>query len=129
MISLSRNDYEPDLCFFDKSKSKAFKKRQSLFPAPDLVIEVLSKGTAKNDKGIKYEDYQAHNVLEYWMIDPVNEVVEQYRLNKKGKYELILKANKGIIECKAIKGFKISLESIFDEEKNLEELERLLSID
>jgi len=126
MISLSRNDYEPDLCFFDKNKSEKFKKGQSLFPAPDLVVEVLSKGTAKNDRGVKSSDYQAHFVLEYWIVDPINEVIEQYRLDEKGEYELILKASSGIIECKAIKGFKIPIESIFDTEKNLEELGKIL---
>lgn len=126
MISLSRNDYEPGLCFFDKSKSEKFKKGQSLFPAPDLAVEVLSKGTAKNDRRVKFNDYQAHLVLEYWLIHPIDEVIEQYRLDKKGEYELILKAKNGIIECKAIKDFKISIESIFDMEKNLEELGKIL---
>ncbi len=127
MIALSRNDYEPDLCFFDKAKSKKFKKGQSLFPAPDLIVEVLSKGTAKNDRGIKFKDYQAHNVLEYWIIDPFKEVLEQYRLDKKGAYELVLKASKGEVECKAVKEFKILIVSIFDNDSNLEELTRILT--
>ncbi|MEM1321813.1 MAG: Uma2 family endonuclease [Bacteroidota bacterium] len=104
MISLSRNDYEPDLCFFKSETSKHFKKGQSLFPAPDLVVEVPSKKTAKIDREIKFEDYQAHQVLEYWIIDPNREIIEQYRLNKsKSTYELILKASDGWIECKAVK--------------------------
>jgi len=127
MISLSRNAYEPDLCFFDKGKSEKFKKGQSLFPAPDLVVEVLSKGTAKNDRGVKFNDYQSHLVLEYWIVDPVNKIIEQYRLDKKGEFELILKSSNGTIESKAIKGFKISIESIFDKQKNLEELGKILN--
>jgi len=127
MISLTRNDYEPDICFFDKSKSVKFKKGQSLFPAPDLIVEVLSKSTTKNDRGIKFEDYQAHQVLEYWIIDPLKSMVEQYRLNTKGTYELILKAKKGTLESKAIKGFTIPIESIFDENINLETLEKILN--
>ncbi len=128
MISLSRNDYEPDICFFDKSKSDKFKPEQSLFPSPDLVVEVLSKGTSKNDQGVKFEDYQAHNILEYWIIDPVKKIIEQYRLSENGSYELILKAGSGIIESKAIKGFSIPIEAIFDEDKNLEAVENLLKI-
>jgi len=128
MISLSRNDYEPDICFFDKSKSDKFKTGQSLFPAPDLVVEVLSKRTSKNDRGVKYNDYQSHNVLEYWIINPRKKIIEQYRLDKKGIYELILKAGNGTIESKAIKGFKIPIESIFDEDKNLETLAKILTI-
>ncbi len=126
MISLSRNDYEPDICFFKKEKSKKFKKGQSLFPAPDFVVEVLSKGTAKIDKGIKFKDYQAHQIFEYWMINPSTEVVEQFRLNKKGEYELILKTKTGIIECKSIKGFKIPVKAIFNEDQNMKEIERII---
>ncbi len=127
MISLSRNDYEPGLCFFNKEKSRDFTKGQTLFPAPDLIVEVLSKGTAGNDRGVKFDDYQAHKILEYWIIDPDKETVEQYRLNEAQKYELILKASEGDINCKAIGGFKIAIASIFDEEVNLRELKRILA--
>ena len=126
MISLSRNDYEPDLCFFNNDKAKHFKKGKTLFPAPDLIVEVLSKSTAKNDRGIKFKDYQGHGVLEYWIIGPTEEVVEQYRLHKKGEYELILKASSGNIKSKAIKGFEIPITAIFDEDKNLEVLASIL---
>ena len=126
MITLTRNDYEPDLCFFKKEKSKHFKEGQSLFPAPDLIVEVLSKGTFRNDRGVKFEDYQAHEVEEYWMIDPIKKIVEQYRLDETKNYELILKSKNGIIECQPIKGFKIPVEAIFDEGKNLKELGKIL---
>ena len=128
MITLSRNDYEPDLCFFKKAKAKAFKDGQSLFPAPDLVVEVLSKGTSKNDRGIKFEDYQAHEVMEYWIVDPIKKIIEQYQLNKSKKYELILKAKSGTIESKAVKGFSFKIAAIFEEKKNMEELMRLLKV-
>ncbi len=129
MISLTRNDYEPDICFFKTEKSRNFKKGQSLFPAPDLIVEILSKRTKKNDRGIKFQDYQAHGVFEYWLIDPVDEMVEQYRLDSRREYELILKDRKGVIECEAVDGFRIDITSIFKDEKNLEELRRVLGDD
>jgi len=128
MITLTRNDYEPDICFFSSKKSKNFKKGQCLFPAPDLVVEVLSKSTAKNDRKLKFKDYEAHEILEYWIIDPNKEVLEQYRLNKKKAYELILKSKDGRVESKAIKGFKIDIESIFDDEENLKEVEKIVKM-
>ncbi|MDX2245691.1 MAG: Uma2 family endonuclease [Bacteroidia bacterium] len=128
MISLSRNDYEPDICFFQNEKAQTFKKGQSLFPAPDLVIEVLSTKTAGNDRGIKFSDYQAHQIREYWIIDPDKEVLEQYRLNDQNEYELILKARKGMLDCVPVNGFKIEIEAVFDEDKNLEELLRILNL-
>ncbi len=126
MIALTRNDYEPDVCFFKKEKSKDFKKGQTRFPAPDLVVEILSKGTSKIDRTIKFEDYQAHAVQEYWMIDPVKETIEQYRLDKKGKYELILKSTSGQLKCKAIKGFEVPIEAIFNEAENLSAIQEIL---
>ena len=48
--------------------------------APDLVVEVLSPSTAKNDKGYKKEAYAAAGVKEYWIVDPANKFIEQYFL-------------------------------------------------
>lgn len=127
MISLSRNDYEPDICLFRKEKSDTFTKGQSLFPIPDLVVEILSKRTAKNDRGVKFDDYEAHKVTEYWIIDPEKEILEQYRMSEVGKYELMLKSGEGTIISESIDGFQISIRSIFDEEENLKELKRLLA--
>jgi len=113
MIQLTRNDYEPDLCFFKKSTSSKFKKGQTIFPAPDFIIEILSKGTAKRDRGIKYQDYEKHQVEEYWIIDAQKKTIEQYRL-KKGKYELVLKSKTGEVESFAIKGLKFPIKTIFN---------------
>ncbi len=71
MIALTRNDYEPDICFFESDKAQHFKNDQVLFPAPDFVVEILSKRTSKNDHTIKKQDYAQHGIKEYWIIDPV----------------------------------------------------------
>ncbi|MBI1296486.1 Uma2 family endonuclease [bacterium] len=81
MVSLSRNDYEPDICFFNAETAAGFLPEQMRFPAPDLVVEVLSTSTAANERCIKFEDYAAHGVSEYWIIDPDAETVEQYQLS------------------------------------------------
>lgn len=55
--------------------------------APDLVVEVLSPGTAKNDKGYKKELYEQSGVKEYWIVDPNICSIETYLLSD-GKYHL-----------------------------------------
>lgn len=125
MVSLTRNDYEPDICFFGNEKAKSFKKNQMQFPAPDFVVEVLSASTAKYDRETKFQDYAAHGVAEYWIIDAEKEIVEQYYLQNE-KYELILKAKDGTIESFVLSKFKIPIQAIFDEQENLEALTNLI---
>lgn len=48
--------------------------------APDLVVEVLSPSTTKNDRLHKKEAYEKSGVLEYWIVDPANKTVEQHLL-------------------------------------------------
>lgn len=58
--------------------AKTFDDDTTLFPAPALAVEVLSKATADNDRGIKFEDYAANGVTEYWMVDPADRAIEPY---------------------------------------------------
>ena len=126
MTALTRNDYEPDICFFGREKADQFSKKQTLFPAPDLVIEVLSDGTAKRDRGIKYTDYQAHDVEEYWIVDADEEYVEQYHLVD-GEYRLVLKSGEGHIRSFAVPGFTIPIQAIFDEDVNMQTMATILT--
>lgn len=118
MVSLSRNDYEPDVCFWSINKSNRFQQRQAQFPAPDFVVEVLSVSTEANDRGIRYQDYESHGVREYWIVDPEKQTVEQYLLEA-DQYELRMKAADGIVKSVAVDGFTIPVRTIFDEEENV----------
>jgi Uma2 family endonuclease len=125
LIALTRNDYEPDLVFFNNEVSKKFTKDQWKFPTPDFIVEVISTSTKDRDREIKFQDYAAHGVKEYWIIDATLEVIEQYILDEK-KFDLKLKASDGHIESLAIKGFKIAIRAIFDKSENMIELKRIM---
>ncbi len=133
LISLTRNDYEPDICFWKKEKASAFTPRQTRFPAPDFIAEILSERTEKIDRSIKYDDYAAHGVGEYWIIDPVGETIEKYILKSSGTpptypyYELALKVRTGLINSDAVAGFEIPARAVFDENENLAALRKILS--
>ncbi len=124
MVRFSRNDYEPDLCFFKSSLSKEFKDDQTLFPVPHFIVEVLSPGTEERDRGVKFEDYALHGVEEYWIIDPGIQVVECYHLDGK-KYKLAQKVEDGQLEFKIIEGLTIPFNALFDHSANLEALQKL----
>jgi Uma2 family endonuclease len=126
MIRLTRNDYEPDLCFFLKETAKDFKQDQMLFPAPDFVVEVLSPSTENTDRTIKMEDYAQHGIKEYWIIDAEAGFVEQYLL-KDEKYALHQKSASGNIQSMVIKGLDIPVQAIFDKDVHSETIRRFLS--
>ena len=55
-------------------------RRNGVYGAPDLVVEVLSPSTAKNDKGYKKTVYESSGVPEYWIVGPVGRSIEVYLL-------------------------------------------------
>lgn len=79
-----QNRFIPDgmiVCNLDKIK------RDGVYGAPDLVIEVLSPSTARYDRGPKKDAYEAAGVREYWIIEPEAKSLEVYLL-KAGKFIL-----------------------------------------
>lgn len=62
-------------------------KKDGIYGAPDLIVEVISKSTAKNDKDYKFKIYELYGVKEYWIIDINNKSIEVYFL-KENKFEL-----------------------------------------
>jgi Uma2 family endonuclease len=125
LVTLTRNDYEPDLCYFSSAKAQDFTPHQTKFPAPDFIAEILSPGTETMDRGIKFKDYALHGVREYWIIDPEEEFVEQYFLAG-DLYELHVKVITGVLESTVIKDFVIPVRAIFDEAEQFAALQTLL---
>ncbi len=56
--------------------------------APDVVVEVSSPGTATHDRRSKYDTYARAGVQEYWLVDPVAQVVEVLSLED-GVYQSV----------------------------------------
>lgn len=53
-------------------------KHDGIYGAPDLVVEVLSRITAKNDRSKKKYTYAKYGVKEYWIVDVWSKSVEVY---------------------------------------------------
>ena len=72
-----KDHFIPDFMIVcDKNKIK----RTHVEGAPDLVVEVLSPGTAKRDKIHKKNLYERCGVREYWIVNPIDRSIEQYVL-------------------------------------------------
>jgi len=129
LVETTRNDYEPDICYWTKKQAAGFDEDTMAHPPPTLVVEILSKGTQNKDRGVKFDDYAAHGIAEYWIIDPKKKIVEQYLLNEVEKvYELFKKLTiSKTLTSKALKGFKIPVKAIFDKQESLSTLRQLIA--
>jgi Uma2 family endonuclease len=80
-VIFGEGDYlEPDLIFVRRDREDEVIQDHGAVAAPDLVIEILSDSTARRDRGIKRERYEAYGVPEYWIIDTDAKQVEVLRL-------------------------------------------------
>ena len=73
----------PDLVYFSNESRERVISGERLTSAPDLVIEILSKGAAntRRDRIVKRQLYAKHGVPEYWIIDFQRRAIEVYRLD------------------------------------------------
>nr|AQQ74603.1 hypothetical protein [uncultured bacterium] len=113
-IECSRNIYEPDICFWSLEVSSRFEPDQMLFPPPAYIAEVLSPSTTDADRGIKFRDYAAHGVQEYWIIDPEHQVIEAYDTHEglfllRGKYQ-----GETPLEVRSLPGLNFPARAVFE---------------
>ena len=83
------NIFRVDFVYYSMSNSKTVfdDVKKTIHGVPDMVAEVFSRSTMKNDVGIKKEIYERNGVGEYWIIDPWRENINVYLL-RDGKYFL-----------------------------------------
>jgi len=73
------NVFQPDILFVSEQRKQLLSER-GVEGAPDVVIEILSPSTARQDLGPKKRVYTVTGVREYWVIDPELEQLSLFRL-------------------------------------------------
>lgn len=111
-VILSEHDVlEPDLLFV-LNEHRDF-LQDWVRGAPDLVVEILSPTTEGRDRGLKLKAYARYGVGEYWILDPVAQVIEVYRLTAKG-FQLAATCAKGkMVDTPLLPGFSLAVGSVF----------------
>jgi Uma2 family endonuclease len=75
---------EPDLLYLSNERAAHVLTDANVRGAPELIIEIGSKGTRKRDETIKRRLYERSGVSEYWVVDPEIDVVRVYRRSIEG---------------------------------------------
>lgn len=79
--------YKPDLVVITEENKNIMSSNKAIHGVPDMVAEVLSRSTRKNDLTVKKDTYEKYGVKEYWIVDPLMKIISVYIL-RDGKYAL-----------------------------------------
>jgi Uma2 family endonuclease len=104
---------QPDVLFISRERNKLITSKE-ITGAPDLAVEIVSPSSKKTDRSLKSTAYADSGISWYWIVDPDDRTVEEYRLES-GKYHLVRSWNKtDVFEPKLFPGLTVPLESLFD---------------
>ncbi len=95
---------EPDLLYIASSHLDRLKGTY-LDGAADMAVEIISKDSINRDRGEKFVEYEAGGVLEYWLIDPIRQQAEFYRLGADNLYHPVPLDDEGVYHSEVVKGF------------------------
>ena len=103
---------QPDICVIcDETKLDD----RGCCGAPDLVIEILSPGNSQKEVRFKYDIYEEAGVLEYWLVNPVEQNLIVYSLDESAKFSGgKMYASGDIIHSTSINGLSIDMNEIFE---------------
>lgn len=104
---------QPDICVIcDPEKLDV----RGCLGAPDMIIEILSPGTAGKDLNEKFYLYEESGVKEYWVVYPGENVLEIFLANEEQKYVSTGRyTRKDKVSVHVLDGLEIDLSEIFDE--------------
>ena len=117
-VVLSNTDIvEPDLLYLSNERAAQVITPLHVRGVPELVIEITSKGTRKRDETIKRRLYERAGVSEYWVVDPVIDVVRVYRREgeRLGRPQELSREASDVLTTSLLPGLELPLTRIFRE--------------
>jgi Uma2 family endonuclease len=70
---------EPDLLYLSNERAAKALTADNVKGTPELVVEIVSKGTRRRDETIKRRLYERAGVSEYWIVNPTTDTIRVYR--------------------------------------------------
>jgi Uma2 family endonuclease len=105
---------EPDL--FYVSAETAATMRADYRTTADIVIEVISPGSAIYDRNTKADTYAALGVKELWLIDEAFQIVEMRTLEEGKYFSSKPAAEDDLVESKVLTGFRFKVSELFKDQ-------------
>jgi Uma2 family endonuclease len=99
---------EPDVFYISRNKLPQLTSKQ-FEGGPDLVVEIVSRGSVREDKVDKLIEYERAGVGEYWLLDPRprQKTAEFLLLSTSGIYQPVEVGEDGRYDSMALPGFTV----------------------
>jgi Uma2 family endonuclease len=107
------NVHQPDVYFVSNERLGIIRK-QGPVGAPDLVVEVLSRSTARLDKGPKLRVYARSGVRELWLVDKDKKQVTVYRFAKSIGAPVAVVSGRQKLTTPLLPGLSLPLSKVFE---------------
>ncbi|MBV6342707.1 Uma2 family endonuclease [Candidatus Magnetobacterium casense] len=105
------NRLQPDIIFIRKENLSI--AQDWIRGVPDLVVEVVSRGSVARDTVTKKDIYEHYGVEEYWLVFAELECIEVFVLDG-GRYGLFSVAEgEGTVRSRVLEGFEVAIANIF----------------
>jgi len=112
-VRLGRHDaVQPDLVFLSAARGRVPWDDNSIEYAPDLVVEVISPSSRRNDRVRKMALYADSGVPEYWIADPLEQTLIVNVLLGEG-YATVAPDADGSINSPTLAGLRVHPAEIF----------------
>jgi Uma2 family endonuclease len=110
-VHLSEHDVlEPDIVVVLREHRERIRDDGICGP-PDLVVEVISPGSARTDRVRKAAAYAAFGVPEYWLVDPREQTILVQEL-RSGRYHPVT-SDDGLVRSVVLAGLTIDPRDVF----------------
>lgn len=107
---------EPDILFVSKENLDRLRDNWLDGPA-DLVVEIVSEESRKRDREVKFAEYAAGGVREYWLIDPPRQQAELFVLAPDGHYVPAPVDEHGLLHSVVLEGVKLDVRWLWQDPK------------
>ena len=109
------NSAIPDLIFIADERIPQIASGIHVVGAPDLAIEIMSPGSenVRRDQIVKRQTYSRFGVKEYWIVEPIVEVIEISRLQQNVLASTGVFRNEDKIESPLMPGLSFAVNDVF----------------
>ena len=109
------NSAIPDLVFIAKERISQIASGIHIVGAPDLAIEIMSPGTenVRRDQIVKRQTYAKFGIKEYWIVEPLVEIIEITRLTENVLASVGVFRNADKIETPLLSDFSFLVKDVF----------------